>query len=52
MKYRSRSNIDDCIQEAMLKWMQVPSITIVGQIVTEKQTKTKKKTNLQLNNEI
>ena len=28
----------DCIQEAMLRCMQVPSITVVGPIVTEKLT--------------
>ena len=38
MKYRSMSNMDDCIQEAMLKCMQVPSITAVGPIVTEERT--------------
>ena len=30
VKYRSRSNIDDCIWEAMLRYLQVPSITAVG----------------------
>ena len=35
--------MDDCIQEAMLRCMQVPSITAVGLIVTEKLTLTEKK---------
>ena len=30
--------MDDCIQEVMLKYMQVPSITAVGPIVTKKLT--------------
>ena len=37
--------MDDCIQGAMLRCtcMQVPSITAVGPIFTEKLTKTEKK---------
>ena len=35
--------MDDCIQGAMLRCMQVPSITAVGPIVTDKLTKRKKK---------
>ena len=35
--------MDDCVQEAMVKSMQVPSITAVEPIVTEKLTKTEKK---------
>ena len=31
MKYRQRSSKDYCIQEAMLRCMQVPIITAVGQ---------------------
>ena len=38
MEYSTRSNIDDCIQEAMLRFLQVPSITAVGPTVTEKLT--------------
>ena len=34
----SWSNMDDWVQEVMLKCMQVPSITAVRPIVTEKQT--------------
>ena len=34
--------MDDCIQETMLRCMQVPSITAVGPIVTEKLTKLEK----------
>ena len=30
--------MDDCIQEAILKYMQVPSINAVRLIVTEKLT--------------
>ena len=30
--------MDDCIQEAMLKCMQVPSITAAVMLVTEKLT--------------
>ena len=30
MKYRSRSNMDYCIQEVILRCMHVPSITAVG----------------------
>ena len=33
---KSWSNMDDCIQEAMLRGMQVPSITAGGPIVTVK----------------
>ena len=35
--------MDDCIQEAMLKRIQVPSITAVGPTVTEKPTNEKNK---------
>ena len=38
MKCRSRTYIDNCIQEAMLKCMQVPSITAVGPTVPDKMT--------------
>ena len=38
----STSNIDDCIQEAMLRCLQVPSITAVGPTVTEKLTQMEK----------
>ena len=38
MEYKSRSNIDDCIQEAMLRCLQVPSITAAGATGTEKLT--------------
>ena len=41
--------MDDCIQEAMLKCMQVPSITAVGPIATEKLTSTEKKRKLESN---
>ena len=33
--------MDKCIQEAMLRCMQVPSISAVGPIVTEKRSKQK-----------
>ena len=42
MIYRLRSNIDDCIQKAMLKCMQVWIITAVRPTVTEKLTKMEK----------
>ena len=33
MKYRSRSNMDNCIQEVMLRCMHVPSMTVVWKIM-------------------
>ena len=44
--------MDDCVQEAMVKSMQVPSITAVEPIVTEKLTKTEKSLKKSLDNEI
>ena len=35
--YRLRSNMDDCIQVAMLRYMQVLNITAVGPIATQKR---------------
>ena len=37
-------NMDDCTQEAILRCMQVPNITAVRPILTEKLTKMEKKT--------
>ena len=34
--------MDDCMQEALLRCMQVPSIAAVGLIVSEKLTQTEK----------
>ena len=34
-----RSNMDDCIQQVMVRFMYVPSITAVGPTVTEKLKK-------------
>ena len=38
--------MDDCIQETMLRCMQVPSITADGPTVTEKLTETVKRKSL------
>ena len=35
VKYGSRSSMDVCIQEVMLRCMQVPSISTAGPVITE-----------------